>query len=117
MLAKTTPLVRRLRQTPTKAEQALRRALRGGAVDGLRFRRQHPIDRYVADFACVALKLAIEVDGRVHEDEDQALRDLARTEAIERLGWEVMRVGNEEVLGDIDAVTVRIQRAARAVRG
>jgi very-short-patch-repair endonuclease len=117
MLAKTTPLARRLRQNPTKAEQALWRALRGDALDGLRFRRQHPIDRYVADFACVALKLAVEVDGPVHEDEDQALHDLVRTEVIERLGWDVLRVGNEQVLGDVDAVLARIRRAARAVRG
>ena len=117
MLARSARLARHLRQDATSAERTLRGHLRGGAVDNLRFRRQHPIDRYVADFACVALKLAIEVDGRVHEYEDRILRDLARTEVIERLGWQVFRITNEDVSRDPDAVVAAIRRAAQAIRG
>ena len=116
MLANSARLARHLRQTPTSAERTLWRLLRGGAVDALRFRRQHPIDRYVADLACVALKLAIEVDGRVHEDEDRIVRDLARTEAIERLGWQVLRFSNENVSRDPEAVAAAIGRTAQAIR-
>lgn len=57
---------RRLRAEATYAERALWDALRGGAL-GVRFRRQHPVGRYVADFACVPARLAIELDGAVHE--------------------------------------------------
>jgi very-short-patch-repair endonuclease len=117
MLAKSAELARRLRQEPTTAEQALWRAIRGRALEGLRFRRQHPIDRYVADFACLSLKLAIEVDGGVHGDDDQILHDLGRTEVIELQGWQVLRFSNEDVLGDIDRVVAEIVGAARMIRG
>jgi very-short-patch-repair endonuclease len=117
MLAKSTALARRLRREPTLAERTLWRALRRGALDGLHMRRQHPIDGYVADFACVALKLAIEVDGGVHTDDDQVLYDLARTEAIERRGWQVLRFTNAAVLRDVEAVLVEISRAAAMIRG
>jgi very-short-patch-repair endonuclease len=117
MLARSAHLARHLRQNATSAERTLWRLLRGGAVDNLRFRRQHPIDRYVADFACVTLKLAIEVDGRIHEDEERTLRDLARTEVIERLGWQVLRITNEDVSRDPNAVVAAIRRAAQAIRG
>ena len=78
MLARSALRARSLRKDTTPAERELWQALRNGALDGLRFRRQHPIDRYVADFACVSLKLVVEVDGGVHQDDAQALHDLAR---------------------------------------
>jgi very-short-patch-repair endonuclease len=102
MLAKSAQLARRLRREPTAAERALWRAIRGQALASLRFRRQHPIDRYVADFACLALKLAIEVDGGAHRDDDKVLRDLGRTEVIEAHG---------------DRVTAAMLEAARMIRG
>src|ERR1700751_6470172 len=108
MLGNSAELARRLRREPTAAEKALWRAIRGRALKGLRFRRQHPIDRYVADFACLSLKLAIEVDGGVHRDDDQILRDLGRTEVMEARGWQVLRFSNEEILGDIDRVVAAI---------
>jgi very-short-patch-repair endonuclease len=117
MLAKSAQLARRLRQEPTAAEAALWRAIRGHALEGLRFRRQHPIDRYVADFACLSLKLAIEVDGRVHRDDDQSLRDLGRTEVIASQGWQVLRFTNDEVLSNVDRVVAVILEAARTLRG
>jgi very-short-patch-repair endonuclease len=117
MLANSAGLARRLRRELTAAEKSLWQALRGRALEGLRFRRQHPIDRYVADFACLSLKLAVEVDGGVHRDDDQVLRDLGRTEVIEARGWQVLRFSNEEVLGDIDRVVTAILEAARLIRG
>lgn len=74
MLARTASRARSLRKEPTSAERALWQALRGSGLDGLRFRRQHAINRYVADFACIALKLVIEVDGHVHGDNAGAAR-------------------------------------------
>jgi very-short-patch-repair endonuclease len=117
MLAKSAKLARCLRREPTAAAKALWRAIRGQTLEGLRFRRQHPIDRYVADFACRSLKLAIEVDGGVHRDDDKVLRDLGRTQVIETQGWQVLRFTNEEVLADIDRVVAAILEAARMIRG
>jgi very-short-patch-repair endonuclease len=117
MLARTASRARSLRKNPTAAEQALWRSLRGSALDGLRFRRQHPIDRYVADFACISLKLAIEVDGGVHEVDGRALRDIIRTEVIESRGWRVLRFTNAQVLRDVDRVLAAIHAEAALIRG
>ena len=63
---------RDLRQRQTYTEGKLWQALRGGRLDGLKFRRQHPISRYFADFACEKACLVIELDGGIHDDDDQA---------------------------------------------
>lgn len=98
---------RRLRSEMTEAEHQLWNALRGEGIRGMRFRRQHAIDRFVLDFYCPAHKLAVEVDGGVHDEPEQAERDAARTRALEQLGIRVIRVRNEEVR-DIWAVLARI---------
>jgi very-short-patch-repair endonuclease len=77
----------------------------------MRFRRQHAIDRFVLDFYCPAHKLAVEVDGAVHDTADQAERDAGRTQALEQLGIRVIRIRNEEVR-DIWTVLARIAAAA-----
>ena len=107
-MPRATPLARRLRRTATLPEQHLWRALRASAL-GAKFRRQHPIGRYVADFACVERKLAVELDGGVH-----ALRpaeDQLRTEALEAMGWTVLRLPNETVLADLSGALTLIQDA------
>ena len=105
------PAARRLRSEMTDAERQLWDALRGEGIRGMRFRRQHAIDRFVLDFYCPAHKLAVEVDGAVQDDPDQAERDAARTQALEQLGIRVIRVRNEEVR-DIWSVLARIAAAA-----
>jgi very-short-patch-repair endonuclease len=102
---------RRLRSEMTDAERLLWDALRGEGIRGMRFRRQHAIDRFVLDFYCPAHKLAVEVDGEVHDTPDQAERDAARTQALEQLGIRVIRVRNKEVR-DIWTVLSRIAAAA-----
>ncbi|WP_420126562.1 endonuclease domain-containing protein [Longimicrobium sp.] len=102
---------RRLRSEMTEAEHLLWNALRGEGIRGMRFRRQHAIDRFVLDFYCPAHKLAVEVDGGVHDEPEQAERDAARTQALEQLGIRVIRVRNEEVR-NIWAVLARIAAAA-----
>lgn len=61
-------------------------------------RRQHPVGRYVVDFACVPLRMVIEIDGGVHERDDVVLRDHLRQTEIEALGWTVVRFTNEAAL-------------------
>jgi very-short-patch-repair endonuclease len=97
---------RALRKQMTRAEDILWAQLRGSRFNGAKFRRQVPIDRYVADFYCHAVKLVVELDGKQHEwfaDYDQE-----RTEALERLGVRVVRFTNAEVCDDLDAVLDRI---------
>lgn len=102
---------RRLRQSQTLAEEKLWTILRGRRLDGYKFRRQVPIDRYFADFVCRDAKLIIELDGASHED--RFLQDQARTEVLERCGFHVLRFDNEAVLSDPGAVAEAIGAALR----
>ena len=99
---------RRLRQEMTPAERILWKALRRNAVDGFHFRRQQVIDGYVVDFYCDAAKLAIEIDGGVHQEQWQ--HDESRDKAISRCGVRVLRISNEAML-DSDAVIALIRDA------
>jgi very-short-patch-repair endonuclease len=103
---------RRLRSEMTDAEQRLWDGLRGEGIRGMRFRRQHAIGRFILDFYCPAHRLAVEVDGAVHDTADQAEYDAVRTEALEQLGIRVIRFRNEDVMLDIMGVLGRIAAAA-----
>lgn len=107
---------RALRQSQTPAEARLWQALRGGRLDGLKFRRQHRIEPYVADFACEPLRLILELDGGVHEDDEQALKDLYRQQDLERLGWSVLRFPNADVMGDLPGVLEAIRQHVKLAR-
>jgi very-short-patch-repair endonuclease len=103
---------RALRRHPTPAERRLWQALRGRRLDGLQFRRQHPLGPYILDFYCPAHRLVVEVDGGVHAE--QMEYDADRTQHLERYGYRVMRVRNDEVLTDLPAVLEQIKSAARS---
>lgn len=79
-------------------------------MSGLKFRRQHPLGPFFADFACVEKKTMIELDGCYHEDENQAEKDASRQAYLESLGWHVIRFRNEDVLADVEAVAISIAR-------
>jgi very-short-patch-repair endonuclease len=95
---------RALRVSQTSAEAVLWRALRNRQLAAWKFRRQHPIDRYVVDFVSLAGKLIIEVDGATHSTEAERLRDDRRTEVLETLGFHVMRVTNADVRENLEGV-------------
>jgi very-short-patch-repair endonuclease len=88
------------RSAPTAAEHTLWQRLRGRRFRGLKFRRQHPIGQTIVDFYCVALLLAIEVDGGYHAPAEQRLQDSIRTAELAALGIKVVRVTDEDVLPD-----------------
>jgi very-short-patch-repair endonuclease len=79
-------------------------ALLRRSPSGIRFRRQHPIGPYVADFYCPAAKLVIEIDGAVHDFSAAARRDEARNEYMRGLGFEIIRIPASEVFKDATAV-------------
>jgi hypothetical protein len=80
---------------------------------GLRFRRQHPIGPYFADFVCLELRLVVELDGGQHADPCGLERDRVRTAALEERGYEVIRFWDNDVLRDTQAVLAAIARRAR----
>ena len=97
---------RKLRKSSTDAERRLWHRLRASQLHGHKFRRQHPIGPYVADFACVAQRLVVELDGGQHVE--RARRDRARTGYLRSHGWRVVRFWDNEALNDTDAVVERI---------
>ena len=105
---------RALRASSTDAEQKLWSILRSRQLAGAKFRRQLPIDRYFADFACEALKLVIEVDGSQHMA-DEAY-DAARTDRLRELGWIVLRFWNTDVLTNIEGVADAILAEIKLIR-
>ncbi len=95
---------RSLRNSMTKAEACLwKYVLRANGL-GVPFRRQRPVDRYIADFMCIQLKLIIEVDGYTHSWEEVAKNDKIRQKRLEELGFKVVRFSDEEVLTGINGV-------------
>ncbi|THF93349.1 MAG: endonuclease domain-containing protein [Sulfitobacter sp. SK025] len=99
---------RRMRSAMTEAELKLWNELRAHRLMGLGFRRQVPIGRFIADFACPEHKLIVEVDGSQHAE--NLTHDQARTSYFEQQGWQVVRFWNDDVLSDIDNVCTHILR-------
>lgn len=105
----TTDFSRKLRLEMTDAEKYLWRHLKSRQLHGLKFRRQHPLGNYILDFACIELKLAIEVDGGQHT-EQQAYDD-ERTMWLKAQAWNVLRFWNNDVLQNIEGVLQVIETA------
>jgi very-short-patch-repair endonuclease len=108
----TVERARELRKNMTDAERLLWSRLRRRQVHGLRFRRQHPIGPFIADFACHQAGLVIELDGGQHALAKD--KDAARTRWLERSGYRVLRFWNHDVLTQIDAVAQVVATAAQA---
>ena len=90
-------LCRKLRKRQTKAEELLWNQLRKKRLNGLKFRRQHPLGRYIADFYCSEERLVIELDGNGHNLENQKAYDEIRNEIIAVKKVRVLRIKNEEI--------------------
>jgi len=100
---------RRMRHEPTKTESKLWRWLRNRRFGDHKFRRQYPIGRYVVDFYCHELKLAIELDGSPHEFRSEY--DEQRTAELTDYGITVVRFNNDDMRADPEIVAARIQYA------
>jgi very-short-patch-repair endonuclease len=99
---------RALRVAMTDAERRLWACLRGRRLVSYKFRRQHPIGRYIVDFACIEHRLAVEADGGQHCDNEA---DERRTASLERRGWRVLRFWNTDILTNSEGVQEMIFEA------
>ena len=97
------------RNYPTEAENALWSALKSNNL-GVRFRRQHIIGEFIADFACIEKGVVIEIDGGYHQLPEQQTSDRERETWLNANGFNVLRFSNEDVLGDIDNVIEQIEK-------
>lgn len=89
------------RKNPTEAESIIWENLRSKKLD-FKFRRQHPIGKFIVDFVCIERKLIVEIDGKIHENQLEA--DAIRTEQLNELGFKVLRYTNEQVISETDKV-------------
>jgi very-short-patch-repair endonuclease len=103
---KLKPLARQMRHEPTPAEDALWQRVRNRRVGGAKFRRQYAIERFIVDFVCLEQRLIIEVDGGIHEQQQEY--DAIRQAFLEAQGFRVLRFSNGDVLQFPDAVAEAI---------
>ena len=97
------------RNNQTNAEKCLWQCLRGGEL-GVKFKRQHIIYDFIADFVCLERDLIIEVDGAYHFTDSQMEYDVYRTKDLERFGFRVIRFTNDEVINETEKVLTIIRK-------
>jgi len=103
---------RELRQESTEAEKLLWAELRNRKLDSLKFRRQHPLDKFIVDFYCNERRLVVELDGGVHDEKINKEYDEARTGMLAGLNIIVLRFKNEDVTKNLKEVLKKISDAA-----
>ncbi|MGZ5988765.1 MAG: endonuclease domain-containing protein [Rhizomicrobium sp.] len=108
---KSRRFAKELRRRMTDAEVILWSRLRRKTLLRHKFRRQHPIGNYIADFACVLGRLVIEVDGATHSSEAEMAHDAERDAFMRERGWRIVRVTNNDVYERLEDVLEAIFRA------
>ena len=98
-----------LRKAPTPAERKLWACLRGDRLNGVNFRRQHAIGKYIPDFCSPKARLVIELDGSQHLEQKEY--DEERTRYLESQGYKVIRFWNNQVMNNIEGVVEAIMKA------
>ncbi len=104
---KPTAFSRHLRKNQTEAERVLWGQLKAGRLEGIKFRRQHPVGPYFADFCSIDKKLIVELDGGQHAA--SLKEDATRTDFLEKRGFKVIRFWDHEVLRNLEAVLEAIR--------
>lgn len=101
-----------LRKDMTRAEEILWQSLKNKRLNGLKFRRQHPILKYIADFYCHEAKLIVEIDGAIHSDDSVIEKDKVRTLELNNHGYKLIRFSNEQVLFHLQFILNKIYNEA-----
>ena len=104
------------RSNPTEAEKILWEIVRGRKLAGSKFRRQHIISNFIADFVSISEKLIIEVDGLHHQLHENKISDNERTYELNKLGFEVLRFSNDQILHQTDLVINSINQRVQERR-
>lgn len=103
-----------MRFNPTQAEEVLWNALSSKKLEGYKFRRQHVIGKYIADFICLRENLIIEVDGLIHQLPENLESDAERTDWLRSEGYQVLRFTNDEVIHETEKVLTKILAVLKA---
>jgi very-short-patch-repair endonuclease len=100
----------KLRKNQTGVEKVLWKRLKGNRFENLRFRRQHPIAKFIVDFYCHELLLVVELDGSIHNKEEVAERDEGREIELKKLGLTILRFTNDQVIHNMDKILNKIRK-------
>jgi very-short-patch-repair endonuclease len=103
---------KQLRRMMTRAETLLWRYLKADRIDGFSFRRQVPFRNYIADFACLSVKLIVELDGESHDFDERQKADQSRDAFFVSEGFHVLRFTNEQVMTNLEGVVEAIRQVA-----
>jgi len=103
---------KRLRGDMTTAEIVLWKFISNKQLDGLRFRRQYGVDRYILDFYCPSLRLAIEVDGSIHDENEIRLKDEERDQVLLAIGIYTLRFKNQQIFDALPSVLKKIRETS-----
>ena len=106
-------MAKELRKNETEAEKILWTKLNRNQMMGLQFRRQHPINMFIADFYCSKIKLVIEVDGSIHDLPENEAYDLGRSEILNDFGITLIRFPNEQIINNIENTINKIEESVR----
>lgn len=104
---------RTLRKNQTDAERKLWQHLRNKQIDDLKFFRQYSVGRYILDFYCPKIRLAIELDGGQHDEPENQIQDNIRTASLNQQGIKVIRFWNNDVMGNMEGVIEKILEVAK----
>lgn len=107
---------RKLRNSMPNAEKMLWESLRRRQIVNKRFLRQYGVGRYVIDFYCPEIKLALEIDGNTHDSEDEKKYDKNRQSEIENFGIQFLRIKNDDIFGRIEDVIKKIERKIQELK-
>ena len=103
---KKTANARRLRRNMTEVEKRLWHRLRDGQIQGIAFRRQHPLGRYIVDFCALSQRLIVELDGGQHAA--TSAKDASRTKWLMAQGFRVIRFWNSDIVENLEGVLRQI---------
>ena len=106
---------RRLRKEQTYTEEIVWMQLRNRQILGYKFRRQYSVDKHIIDFYCPELKLAIELDGDVHNLPEQKEKDIVRQKYLEEFGINLIRIKNEEFFGNPNKTFEKIENKIKSL--
>jgi very-short-patch-repair endonuclease len=112
--ARLTGYARAMRRQMTEPETRMWLQLRAARFEGIKFRRQKVVGRYIADFAANDPKLVVEIDGETHDVDDE--RDRVRTRYFEEQGYTVLRFSNADVMRNLDGVLTRLSEVIASLR-
>ena len=109
------PIRRKLRKDQTFAEKIVWLNVRRRELLGLKFKRQFSVDNYIIDFYCPEHKIALEIDGEIHDKPENIIKDKIRQRYLESFGIKFIRVTNSELLGNPNKAFERIEREIKEI--